>query len=127
MKQNYGLSRANSSYIVHARQIKNEQTFKRQTHHAFYTRLNPNNDLYWQPRGFEERPISNLALEQIDLLVPTNEGKYIIMTRHPDLTSGDYLRDVGVNAFIMDRRLLGLPEELLTEHGGGTIIVKAEA
>lgn len=70
---------------------------------------------------------SDLVLEQIDLLVPTNEGDPVIMTRHPELTSGDYLRDLVVDGFIMDGELLGLPEELLRENGASTIVVKSES
>ncbi len=68
---------------------------------------------------------SDLVLEQVDLLVPVNKGDPLIMTRRPDLMSGEYLTRVDVDGFMLDGRLLGLSEELLTEHGAGVIVVNA--
>ena len=45
------------------------------------------------------------------------------MTRHPDLTSGDFLSDLDIDGFLIDERLLGLPEELIGGYGSGVIVV----
>lgn len=66
-----------------------------------------------------------LILEEFELLLPLNDGDPIIMTRHPDLSSGDFLSDVDVDGFLLDERMLGLPEDLIGDYGSGVIVVDA--
>ena len=68
----------------------------------------------------------DLTLEQVDLLVPTDENDPIIMTRHPDLRTGDYISSVEFDGFLVDGRVLNLPQELLGEHGPETLVVNAK-
>jgi len=75
----------------------------------------------------ERIPVAeDLTLEQVDLLLPTGTDNPIIMTRHPDLRTGDYLSSVDFDGYLVDGRLLNLPKELLAEHGTGTLVVNAE-
>ena len=68
---------------------------------------------------------AGLVLGEIEVLVPTSLGDPLILTRHPDLAAGDYLSEVSFDGFLIDGRLLGLPDGLLTQHGPGVIIVNA--
>ena len=68
----------------------------------------------------------DLTLEQVDLLLPTDPDNPIIMTRHSDLKTGDYLSKVDVDGYLVDGKVLGLPQELLAEYGPGTLVVNAQ-
>ncbi len=68
---------------------------------------------------------SGLALDQVDLLLPTNKGNPIVMTRHPDLSQGDFLSTLEVDGFLIDGRLLGVPEDLTDELGPEVVVAAA--
>ena len=52
----------------------------------------------------------DLTLEQVDLLVPGNVGDPFIVTRHAGLKSGDYLDSVSFDGYLLDGRILGVPQ-----------------
>jgi hypothetical protein len=52
----------------------------------------------------------NLTLEQVDWLIPSEPGDPLIMTRHDDLRTGDYLDWVSFDGYMLDGRLLGVPQ-----------------
>lgn len=68
----------------------------------------------------------DLTFEQVDLLIPTNAINPLIMTRHSDLSSGDFLDSVSFDGFFIDGRLVGVPENLLTDHGMGVVVVNEQ-
>lgn len=67
----------------------------------------------------------DLTLEQTDLLLPSEIGKPIIMTRHENLKTGDFLTSVSFDGYLIDGQILGVPGELTTKYGAGIIIVDA--
>lgn len=69
------------------------------------------------------RITEDLTLEQVDLLLPMDTDNPIIMTQNEDLRTGDYLRSVDVDGYLVDGRVLNLPQELLIDHGPKTLVV----
>ncbi len=65
----------------------------------------------------------DLTLEQVDLLLPQNPSNPIIMTRDPDLVTGDYLRTVAVDGYLIDGNFLGVPSAVLTQYGARVVVV----
>ena len=70
---------------------------------------------------------SDLILEQVDLLVPTDPEFPMALTRHPDLLTGDYLKSVSVDGFLIDARFLGVPSEFVDAHGAGVLVVSGNS
>ena len=60
-----------------------------------------------------------LTLQEVDLLIPTDPSKPIIMTRDPRLVTGDSLSSVEVDGFLLDSASLGLGQ-----YGSKVIVVK---
>ena len=68
---------------------------------------------------------SDLKQDHVDLLLPTNDRDPIVMTRHPDLSQGDFLSSLKVDGFLVDGRLLGVPADLTDELGPEVVVATA--
>ena len=66
----------------------------------------------------------DLTLEQVDWLMPSEPGSPVIMTRHDDLRTGDYLDSVSFDGYMLDGRLLGVPQPVPFDEPK-TIVVNA--
>ncbi|MDA1347948.1 MAG: hypothetical protein O3A47_03660 [Chloroflexi bacterium] len=72
--------------------------------------------------------LGGLTLEPVDVLVPVppNLGNPIIVTRHGDLTTGDYLGTVTVDGYMIDGAVLKLAPLFLIENGPRVIIASGD-
>ncbi len=69
----------------------------------------------------------DLVLEQVDLLLPDTQGKPVILTRHPELVTGNYLKTVTFDGYLLDANLLGIPKDFVTRYGVRLLVVNGMA
>lgn len=66
---------------------------------------------------------ADLVLEQVDLLLPQDLKSPMIMTRHSTLITGDYLKTVTFDGYLIDAQFLGVPSTLIAKYGARVIVV----
>jgi hypothetical protein len=66
---------------------------------------------------------ADLTLEQVDLLLPSKAGDPLILTRHPQLASGDFLKSVSFDGYLIDGRFLGISSDLIARYGPRVLVV----
>lgn len=70
---------------------------------------------------------TDLTLEQVVLLLPTGTANLMVMTRDPALTTGDYLKSVTLDGYLVDGHFLGLPASLMDKYGPKVIVVNGKS
>lgn len=66
---------------------------------------------------------SDITLEQVNLLLPADPKNSLIMTRHPALVSGDYLKTAAFDGYLIDAQFLGVPSAITSKYNPRVIVV----